>query len=236
MEYIKMKILDKKTLTILFIGLFGSLNVNAEPSSNVAWTKDVRELIKNADIENGEKLAEKKCAKCHGESGSDPEVLEEEDIPYLHGQIAHANFKQLVDYLDKKRDNRSMYKKIRKLSHQDFADISAYYATQELPVANVDKSKVTEEAIRMATRGDGERFIPPCAGCHGLNGEGAIVDVPALAGQSPTYFITTMTEFQDEDRTNDIYSRMRFIAGQLSEQEIIELANYYASIGRPKEE
>lgn len=230
-----MKIINKSTLTILLFGMLGVSNVYAEPSSNVVWTKETRNLIKNADLENGEKLA-RKCSKCHGEDGADEEVLEEEDTPYLHGQVAHASYKQLVDYFDKKRDSRDMYKKIKKLSKQDFADVSAYYATQDLPVASVDPSTVTEAAKKMANRGAGERFIPPCAGCHGLDGEGAIVDVPALAGQSPTYFVTTMMEYKEEDRENDIYSRMRYIAGELSEQEINELADYYASIGKAKEE
>lgn len=230
-----MKMIYKSKLTILLFVMSGAMNVSAEPSSNVAWTKENRNLIKNADLENGEKLAAK-CTKCHGEDGTDAEVLEEEDIPYLAGQVPHATFKQLVDYQDKKRDNRSMYKKVRKLSKQDFADLSAFYATQALPLASVDPSKVTKQAVRMANRGAGYRFIPPCAGCHGLDGEGSIVDVPALAGQSPTYFITTMMEYKEGERTNDIYSRMRFIAGELSEQEIRELADYYASIGTKKEE
>jgi cytochrome c553 len=230
-----MKMINKSKLTILLFVMSGAMSVSAEPSSNVAWTKENRNLIKNADLENGEKLAAK-CAKCHGEDGTDPEVLEEEDIPYLAGQVPHATFKQLVDYQDKKRDNRSMYKKVRKLSKQDFADLSAFYATQTLPLASVDPSKVTKQAVRMANRGAGYRFIPPCAGCHGLDGEGSIVDVPALAGQSPTYFITTMMEYKEGERTNDIYSRMRFIAGELSEQEIRELADYYASIGTKKEQ
>jgi cytochrome c553 len=221
---------------ILLLGLLSAASIQAEPSSNVAWTSDVRNLIKDADIANGEKLADKKCSKCHGDDGSDPEVLEEGDMPYLSGQVAHAIFKQVIDYQDKKRDNRDMFKKTKRLTKQEIADLAVYYSTQALPVANVDRSKVTRDAIRMANRGAGERFIPPCAGCHGLNGEGSIVDVPALAGQSPTYFITTMMEYKEGDRENDIYSRMRFIAGELSEDEIKELADYYASIGTDKED
>lgn len=229
-----MKIINKNV--VLVFGLLFVFSVHAAPSSNVAWTIDVRNLIRNADISNGEQIAEKKCSKCHGEDGGDPEVLEEEDMPYLTGQVAHATFKQIIDYQDKKRDNRDMYKKTKRLTKQEVADLAAYYATQALPVSSVDRSNVTDDAIRMVNRGAGDRFIPPCAGCHGLNGEGSIVDVPALAGQSPTYFITTMMEYKEGDRENDIYSRMRFIADELSEKEINELADYYASIGLPKEE
>jgi len=215
-------------LSALFI--MSSESLLAAPSSNVAWTLETRNFIRNANIENGEKIA-KKCSKCHGDDGTDPTAIEEEDTPFLAGQRAHANFKQLIDYKDEKREEITMYKKVKKLSKQDLADVSAYYETQALPMPSVDPKKVTPEAIRMATRGDGSRFIPPCAGCHGLNGEGSIVDVPALAGQNTSYFITTMTAYREDERTNDIYRRMRFIARELSEKEIKELADYYASTG-----
>ena len=218
------------TLSTLALSLLGTVSVYAAPSSNVAWTSETRNLIKNADLENGAKIA-KKCAKCHGVDGADVDVLDEGDTPYLSGQIAHANYKQIIDYQDKKRDDKTMRKKVKKLSKQDVADVSAFYATQELPLSSVKVSKVTPEATRMATRGAGERFIPPCAGCHGQKGEGSIVDVPALAGQSPSYFVTTMMAYREGDRENDIYSRMRYIAERLTEQEINELADYYASVG-----
>ncbi len=218
------------TLCLFGFGLGAFSTASAAPSSNVAWTSETRNLIKNADLENGAKIAEK-CGKCHGTDGTDATPIEEEDTPFLAGQVAHATYKQIIDYQDKKRDDKTMLKKVRKLSKQDVADVSAFYAAQVLPVSSVDKSKVTADAIKMATRGAGDRFLPPCAGCHGLNGEGSIVDVPALAGQSTSYFITTMMAFKEDDRTNDIYSRMRFIAQELSEKEIIELADYYASIG-----
>jgi cytochrome c553 len=232
MEYINMQIKFKNQIKLALSGLvlLGAASVYAAPSSNVAWTSETRNLIKNSDLANGEKIA-KKCGKCHGDDGADTTAIEEEDTPFLSGQVAHASYKQIIDYQDKKRDDKMMLKKVKKLSRQDVADVSAFYATQALPMPSVDPSKVTPAAVRMATRGDGSRFLPPCAGCHGLNGEGSIVDVPSLAGQNTSYFITTMMAYKEEDRENDIYSRMRFIAGELTEKEITELADYYASTG-----
>ena len=239
MEYINMTplrlIRSLRTVTLALcamgLGVLGNITVvSAAPSSNVVWTSETRNLIKNANLDNGEKIA-KKCSKCHGDDGTDITAIEEEDTPFLAGQIAHATYKQIIDYQDKKRDDKIMLKKVKKLSKQDVADVSAYYATQALPMSSVDSAKVTPEAVRMATRGAGDRFLPPCAGCHGLDGEGSIVDVPALAGQNTSYFITTMMAYKEQDRENDIYSRMRFIAGELTEKEITELADYYASIG-----
>ena len=234
MQPTKLNKLKPVKIAILMLGLLGVTSIYAAPSSNVAWTIDTRNLIRNADLENGERIA-KKCAKCHGVDGTDLVPLEEEDTPYLSGQVAHANYKQIIDYQDKTRDDKTMRKKVKKLSKQEIADVSAFYETQALPLSSVKASDVTAEATRMATRGAGERFIPPCAGCHGQKGEGSIVDVPALAGQSTSYFVTTMMAYKEDERENDIYSRMRFIAKQLTEKEIEELAGYYASIGTPNE-
>ncbi len=225
------QMLKTVSLMLCTLGFVTTISTaSAAPSSNVVWDSETRNLIKNADLENGAKVA-KKCGKCHGDDGADATPIEEEDTPFLAGQIAHATYKQIIDYQDKKRDDKIMLKKVKKLSKQDIADVSAFYASQTLPVSSVASDKVTAEAIKMATKGAGDRFLPPCAGCHGLNGEGSIVDVPALAGQAASYFITTMMAFKEDDRENDIYSRMRFIAQELTEKEIEELADYYASIG-----
>ena len=45
-----------------------------------------------------------------------------------------------------------------------------------------------------------------------------------------------MTAYREGERANDHYARMRFIAGQLTEEEIVELANYYAAKKAPEEE
>ncbi len=225
-----LNILKVASPLLMLLCVFGFGFAAAAPSSNIVWDSETRNLIKNANLENGAKVA-KKCGKCHGNDGADVTPIEEEDTPFLAGQLAHAIYKQVIDYQDKKRDDKIMLKKVKKLSKQDVADVSAYYATQTLPVSSVASDKVTPEAIKMATKGAGDRFLPPCAGCHGLNGEGSIVDVPSLAGQNTSYFITTMMAFKEDDRENDIYSRMRFIAQELTEKEITELADYYASIG-----
>jgi cytochrome c553 len=55
------------------------------------------------------------------------------------------------------------------------------------------------------------------------------------AGQYPEYLVYTLTEFKEGDRTNDVYSRMRYVAEALTEEEIEALAGYYAA-AVPEEE
>lgn len=53
------------------------------------------------------------------------------------------------------------------------------------------------------------------------------MDIPALAGQQAEYTINTLLEYKNGTRHNDIYSRMRLIARQLSDDEIKQLGELY---------
>jgi len=90
------------------------------------WNKSLIEAIVKGDPKKGELAAKKaKCYKCHGDTG----VSDEDDTPSIAGQIAAYTFKQLYDYKLKLRDDKDMYKKVKKLSDQEMIDISAWYAT-----------------------------------------------------------------------------------------------------------
>jgi len=198
---------------------------NAEPSSAVAFDLPTLKLLRSADAAKGEALAkESKCAKCHGDAG----VSDDPDDVNIAGMSSSYLFKQLKDYQDKKRDDRDMYKKVKKLSDQQLADLSAWYAEQEPAVRGANKT-VTAEIQKLITHGDPERLLKACAACHGRNGQGGQFDHPALAGQNKTYLVDSMEAFKEEDRTNDIYSRMRTVSEVLTEEEIEALADYYAA-------
>ncbi len=212
----------KKILTLsMLICLSGP--VFAEPSSLVAYDRETRALIRDGNVDNGQKLAKSaKCKKCHSMNG----IAEDSDDPNIAGMSATYIFKQLKDYKDETRSEKSMVKAVKKLSDQDISDLSAYYATQQLSAA----AHATESVPVLVHYGDRKRMVRACNSCHGQNGEGGMYDMPALNGQSKGYFVATMEEFKEEDRTNDIYWRMRDIAKELSEDEIEELANYYAAV------
>jgi cytochrome c553 len=65
-----------------------------------------------------------------------------------------------------------------------------------------------------------------CAGCHGANGEG-IKPNPALAGKSESEIVQALTEYKSGKRANPI---MKTFAGQLSDQDMANVAAYYASL------
>ncbi|MGB5282265.1 MAG: c-type cytochrome [Arenicellales bacterium] len=213
-------------LITVFIGMVVLVPLaNAEPSSAVAFDLPTLKLLRSADPAKGEALAkESKCAKCHGDAG----VSDDPDDVNIAGMSSSYLFKQLKDYQDKKRDDRDMYKKVKELNDQQLADLSAWYAELEPAVRGANKT-VTAEIQKLITHGDPERLLKACAACHGSKGRGGQFDHPALAGQNRTYLVDSMVAFKEEDRTNDIYSRMRTVSEVLTEEEIEALADYYAA-------
>ncbi|MCB1922716.1 MAG: cytochrome c4 [Gammaproteobacteria bacterium] len=229
-----LKTMNRNCLTILLACVAASGLAGAEPSSNVAWTVETHNMVKHgnpeigADIEKVETEDVNACLDCHGERGAEPD---RDKHPTLAGQVAAYTFKQLRDYKDGKRENRRMEEAVERLSDEQLAALAAWYASQPTPTVETDPDdKVSEETLQLVFRGDKKRLIQPCASCHGENGEGAIIDVPSIAGQNVKYFVQTMKDYAADKRTNDIYGRMRIIAKSLSREEINELALYYARL------
>lgn len=65
-----------------------------------------------------------------------------------------------------------------------------------------------------------------CASCHGANGEGKAPS-PALAGMAKNKFVQAMKDYKSGKRDN---AMMKTFAKQLSEDDVENLAAYYASL------
>lgn len=202
----------------LAISLSLVTTVMALSLSEQRWTQEVYDLAHSGDAKKGKKLA-RKCGSCHGDNG----VSEDNETPSLAGQKAAYTFKQLYDYKNKIRSNRTMYKKVKKLSSKDMADIAAWYAQQK------GEQKFGQKAPILVTIGDKKRFLISCDMCHNPQIMPGGFQVPILTGQKIDYLIETLTAFKEDDRENDEYTVMRDIAKQLTEQEITDIAQYYAA-------
>ena len=214
-----------KRTVILSLGLLtafsGAYAAEEEEIEPFVWSRATLDLIESGDAARGEEIATKqKCSKCHGDNG----IAEDDESPSIAGQVPAYNFKQLVDYRTEVRESMDMKKTTRRLGLQDMSDLAAYFAT--LP-PEPPEGKV--EPPLLVTKGDIDRFLLPCQACHGKKGEGLGFEVPALAGQKIDHFVEVMTAFQEGDRENDQYGRMRFVASQLTEKEIEQIAAYYAA-------
>ena len=227
-----MGILNMKRM-LLLLAFIAPVMVFAEPSSQIAWTPELLNLVKKGNADKGKVLAES-CKSCHGDKGQgmkeetrDDEVLPA--IPALAGQVATYTYKQLRDYLSGSRSHVQMTGVAKGLSEQDAADLAVWFSS--LPRAeNKSGSEKLARAEKMVEQGDGKRILPPCFVCHGSKGQGEKQDIPALAGQQANYFTRTLLDYKTGQRHNDVYSRMRLIAQQLSEDEIKELALYYQQL------
>ena len=66
-----------------------------------------------------------------------------------------------------------------------------------------------------------------CRVCHGLDGIAKLPDAPNLAGQKETYLARSLTAYKSGERKNP---QMSVVAQTLGEEDIANLAAYYASI------
>lgn len=219
---------------VMIIALVAPTLVGAvESGSQIAWTTETLKLVKNGNAEKGKTLAES-CKTCHGQQGEGmkSEVADGEtipSIPALAGQVANYTFKQLRDYSAGDRSNGSMTSIAKGLTEQDAADLAVWYASLPAPKQKVSGDNLSV-AEKMVKEGDGKRILPPCFVCHGANGQGEKMDIPSLAGQHADYFERTLMEYKNDQRHNDVYSRMRLIVKQLKDDEIKALARYYQNM------
>jgi len=75
-----------------------------------------------------------------------------------------------------------------------------------------------------------------CASCHGADGTASSRNYPSVAGQVATYTYKTLLDYRD-GRRNEGTGRAVAMAAtvtQLTDQELADLAAYYASVSAPK--
>jgi len=96
-------------------------------------------------------------------------------------------------------------------------------------------SGVTFAAQAQDIKGDaarGAKLNASCIGCHGIPGYQAsfpeVYRVPMISGQNDKYIIAALNAYKRGERK---HGTMRAIAGSLSEQDIADLAAYYAADG-----
>ncbi|HXF66963.1 MAG TPA: cytochrome c [Burkholderiales bacterium] len=88
-------------------------------------------------------------------------------------------------------------------------------------------------AVAPAAQGDaaaGKQKSSMCAGCHGIPGYKTtfpeVYSVPKLGGQHAAYIVKALQEYRAGNRA---HPTMRAIAAGLTDQDVADLAAYYAS-------
>lgn len=69
-----------------------------------------------------------------------------------------------------------------------------------------------------------------CAACHGADGIAVIPGYPNLKGQNEQYLISSIKAYKNKQRTGGLAAVMQAQASMLSDDDIANLAAYYASL------
>ena len=73
----------------------------------------------------------------------------------------------------------------------------------------------------------GRQKLTTCQGCHGLDGLSKNPESPNLAGQVESYLVRSLAAYKSGERKNE---SMNIVAKELSDEDIADVAAYYASI------
>ncbi len=155
----------------------------------------------------------RKCVKCHDETGNSTRS----GMPNLTAQNPEYFVAAMMAYVDGSRGHKLMGKLVGELDEVTIREMGVYYAVQD--------------PTQTGTQGEGDinvgrRLSEPCAGCHGDDGNATKASMPTLAGQDAKYFIKGMNHYKNGERQNQ---KMFEAVEQLSEQDMVDLATYYAA-------
>jgi cytochrome c553 len=155
----------------------------------------------------------KKCIKCHGASGEAPGS----GMPSLTAQDPDYFVTSMMAYVDGSRSHNLMKKLVGNLDETTLKQMGVFYAVQE--------------PLQTETQGEGDvnvgrRLAKDCESCHGVDGNATNPSMPTLAGQDAKYFIKAMRHYKDGTRK---HQKMFEAAEPISEQDMIDLATYYAA-------
>ncbi|WP_438969576.1 c-type cytochrome [Methylophaga sp.] len=69
-----------------------------------------------------------------------------------------------------------------------------------------------------------------CASCHGTDGMALLPTYPNLAGQNEAYLVSALKAYRSKERRGGNSALMHAMAANLSDDDIANLAAYYASL------
>jgi len=189
------------------------------------------EANEDTGLAKARQTAQTVCAACHGTDGNSPTSAN----PIIAGQIPEYLLKQLKEFqsIDGKpavRNNPIMAGMTAALNAEDMKALARYFSQQKQKPSAATSAKLVETGRTLWRRGDSERGIAACAGCHGPTGAGVPAQYPRLSGQYAEYIEIQLKNFRSEERSNDPEGMMRNIADRMSDKQIKAVADYIAGL------
>jgi cytochrome c553 len=170
------------------------------------------------------------CARCHGIDGRGRGAGA---FPRIDGQRLEYLSSSLRAYAQGHRHSGIMEPLSAHLGNDDIRSIAEYYSglpsNVAAPNASADPGAI-ERGRRIATDGDPGRLVPACRECHGP-GVTRNANYPRLTGQYADYIVQQLRLFRSHGRGGTEYLHiMMKVAGQLTEEQMHDVAQYYASL------
>lgn len=164
------------------------------------------------------------CAACHGNAARPPVSPM---VPSLVGQTADYIERALREYRSDHRQSGMMEPIAAKLGDDEIRKIAQRYATEPSKFAPEPEDKSRRPGRRIVTKGAPGKAVPACLSCHGA---AASRTFPRLYNLSRTYILRQLTLFKNGERNSTGHGAvMTAIARRLSEKQMVEAAEYFAS-------
>ncbi|MHA0035803.1 c-type cytochrome [Deinococcus sp. PESE-13] len=213
---------------LLGTSVFAATTPGANPQATAAPKNPLALQFKTPSAARGATIAGT-CAGCHGKTG----VSVQADIPSLAGQIPNYTQFQLAAFRAKLRPSNVMQQVASKLSDQDIADLSAYYAAQAVGPAWKAEPAARARGQKLFTAGDPARNVIACAVCHGSNGRGLNANhIASVTNLPPEYALAVLKEFHEAPTFGGIVppETMRIAVKPLTDKDLKDVATYISSM------
>lgn len=170
------------------------------------------------------------CTACHGQEGR---ATRDGYFPRIAGKPAGYLYHQLLNFRDGRRRNAAMTHLIDPLSDDYLRLIAEHFAALDLPYplprpedrARPDRAR--GEVLVM--RGDAQKRVPACMGCHGAAMTGVLPATPGLLGLPRDYLVAQLGAWRSGERRAHAPDCMAQIAQRLSVEDIGAVASWLAA-------
>lgn len=193
-------------------------NVEAEPLEDLLESETSPAVIET-------------CARCHGTRG---QGRGEGAFPSLAGQPPEYLQATLEAYAGGKRHSGIMAPVAAGLSQAEMQQLARYYADLNPPKYRQRDEESAEAILRgkdIAQRGIPAKNVGACSGCHGPSEIPKNPNYPIISGRYADYISLQLELFRDQNRGGSKYSHlMRSVAAGLSDEQMQDVAAYYASL------
>ena len=171
------------------------------------------------------KKAEELCSACHGPGGNSVSPT----FPRLAAQQKEYIVKQLKAFRARSRAEPDahdfMWGVAASLDDNMIEGLADYYASQPAAPGIPGDPALIAKGKELFEKGVASRQLPPCATCHGKNGEGA-GEFPRLAGQHAAYLVKQISVIRSLLRAAPV---MHGIVKDMTRAEMDAVAAYLQS-------